>query len=93
MAVRSWLARLEARGSRPASTRAKAYRLLARILGMAVEAGYLTRNPCTIRGAAAEPAPEMRFATVAEVAALADAIPAALPGAGPGRRLRRAALG
>ena len=33
------------------------------------------RDPCTIREAAAEPAPEMRFATVAEVAALADAIP------------------
>jgi integrase len=58
-----------------ASTRAKAYRLLSRILGTAIESGYLTRNPCTIRGAASEPAPEMRFATVAEVAALADAIP------------------
>jgi hypothetical protein len=58
-----------------ASTRAKSYRLLSRILGTAVESGYLARNPCTIRGAAAEPAPEMRFATVAEVAALADAIP------------------
>jgi len=58
-----------------ASTRAKSYRLLSRILGTAIESGYLTRNPCTIRGAAAEPAPEIRFATVAEVAALADAIP------------------
>jgi integrase len=58
-----------------ASTRAEAYRLLSRILGTAIESGYLTRNPCTIRGAASEPAPEMRFATVAEVAALADAIP------------------
>jgi hypothetical protein len=58
-----------------ASTQAKAYRLLSRILGTAVEGGYLARNPCTIRGAAAEPAPEMRFATVAEVAAVADAIP------------------
>jgi integrase len=58
-----------------ASTRAKSYRLLSRILGTAIESGYLARNPCTIRGAAAEPAPEMRFATVAEVAALAGAIP------------------
>jgi integrase len=57
-----------------ASTQAKAYRLLFRILGTAVEGGYLARNPCRIRGAAAEPAPEMRFTTVAEVAALADAI-------------------
>ena len=53
----------------------KSYRLLSRILGTAIESGYLARNPCTIRGAAAEPAPEMRFAAVTEVAALADAIP------------------
>src|SRR5512132_3558003 len=74
MAVRAWLAKLERDGV-GASTQAKAYRLLSRILGTAIESGYLTRNPCTIRGAASEPAPEMRFATVAEVAALADAIP------------------
>jgi hypothetical protein len=74
MAVRSWLAKLERDGV-GASTRAKAYRLLSRILGTAIESGYLARNPCTIRGAASEPAPEMRFATVKQVAALADAIP------------------
>jgi integrase len=74
MAVRAWLAKLE-RDKVGASTRAKSYRLLSRILGTAVDSGYLARNPCTIRGAAAEPAPEMRFASVAEVAALADAIP------------------
>jgi integrase len=74
MAVRAWLAKLEREGV-GASTRAKSYRLLSRILGTAIESGYLARNPCTIRGAAAEPAPEMRFASVAEVAALADAIP------------------
>jgi integrase len=56
------------------STVAKAYRLLSRILGAAVEAGYLPRNPCTVKGAGQERAPEMRFATVAQVAALADAI-------------------
>jgi integrase len=74
MAVRAWLAKLERDGV-GASTRAKSYRLLSRVLGTAIESGYLARNPCTIRGAAAEPAPEMRFATVTEVAALADAIP------------------
>jgi integrase len=56
------------------STIAKAYRLLSRILGAAVEAGYLLRNPCAVKGAGQERAPEMRFATVAQVAALADAI-------------------
>jgi integrase len=74
MAVRAWLATMEREGV-GARTRAKSYRLLSRILGTAIESGYLARNPCTIRGAAAEPAPEMRFATVAEIAALADAIP------------------
>jgi integrase len=73
LAVRSWLATLEAEGV-SASTRAKAYRLLSRILGAAVEAGYLLRNPCTVKGAGQERAPEMRFATVAQVAALAEAI-------------------
>jgi integrase len=73
LAVRAWLAKLLAEGVR-ASTRAKAYRLLSRILGAAVEAGYLLRNPCTVKGAGQERAPEMRFATVAQVAALADAV-------------------
>jgi integrase len=71
---RAWLARLERDGV-GASTRAKSYRLLSRILATAIESGYLTRNPCTIRGAASDPVGEMRFATVAEVAAVADAIP------------------
>jgi integrase len=73
LAVRSWLASLEGQGV-SASTRAKAYRLLSRVLGAAVEAGYLLRNPCTVKGAGQERAPEMRFATVVQVAALAEAI-------------------
>jgi integrase len=73
LAVRAWLADLQAQQLSP-STVAKAYRLLSRILGAAVEAGYLPRNPCTVKGAGQERAPEMRFATVAQVAALADDI-------------------
>jgi integrase len=73
LAVRVWLTSLQAQQLSP-STIAKAYRLLSRILGAAVEAGYLPRNPCTVKGAGQERAPEMRFATVAQVAALADAI-------------------
>ena len=73
LAVRAWLARLQAQPLSP-STVAKAYRLLSRILGAAVEAGYLVRNPCTIKGAGQERAPEMRFATVAQIAALAEAV-------------------
>jgi Phage integrase, N-terminal SAM-like domain len=44
LAVRAWLASMEAAGVGD-STRAKSYRLLSRILGQAVEAGYLSRNP------------------------------------------------
>ena len=40
----------------------------------AVEAGLIVRNPCSVKGAATERAPEMRVATVAQVAALAEAI-------------------
>ena len=73
MAVRSWLAGLEREAVSP-NTVAKAYRLLARIMDTAVEAGLIVRNPCSVKGAATERAPEMRVATVAQVAALAEAI-------------------
>ena len=56
------------------NTVAKAYRLLARIMDTAVEAGVLLRNLCSEKGAATERAAEMRVATVAQVAALAEAI-------------------
>jgi integrase len=73
MAVRSWLARLEREAVSP-NTVAKAYRLLARIMDTAVDASLIVRNPCSVKGAATERAPEMRVATVAQVAALAQAI-------------------
>ena len=44
LAVRAWLTNLQAQQLSP-STIAKAYRLLSRILGAAVEAGHLLRNP------------------------------------------------
>jgi integrase len=73
MAVRSWLAGLEREAVSP-NTVAKAYRLLARIMDTAVEAGMVVRNPCSVKGAATERAAEMRVATVAQVAALAEVI-------------------
>jgi hypothetical protein len=75
LAVRTWLAKLEAAGVGQA-TRAKAYRLLARILGAAVEARFIAVNPCGIRGAASDGAPEMRIATVDQVAAIAERVAA-----------------
>jgi integrase len=74
LAVRTWLATLEADGVGQA-TRAKAYRLLARILGAAVEARYIAANPCGIRRAASDGAPEMRIATIDQVAAIANRVP------------------
>jgi hypothetical protein len=53
MAIRSWLAGLEREAISP-NTVAKAYRLLARIMDTAVEAGLIVRNPCSVKGAAAE---------------------------------------
>ena len=47
----------------------------ARILGAAVEARYLAVNPCGIRQAASDGAPEMRIATVDQVAAIANRVP------------------
>src|SRR5437867_8291 len=40
----------------------------------AVDASLIVRNPCSVKGAATERAPEMRVATVTQVAALAEAI-------------------
>ena len=74
LAVHAWLANLQAQQQLSPSTVAKAYRLLSRILSAAVDAGYLVRNPCTVKGAGQERAPEMRFATVPQIAALAEAV-------------------
>jgi integrase len=74
LVVRTWLAKLEVDGVGQA-TRAKAYRLLSRILAAAVEARYLAANPCTIRRAASDGSPEMRIATVDQVVAIADRVP------------------
>jgi hypothetical protein len=59
MAVRSWLAGLEREAVSP-NTVAKAYRLLARIMDTAVEAGLIVRNPCSVKGAATESPPSPR---------------------------------
>jgi integrase len=74
LAVRTWLANLEADGVGQ-SSRAKSYRLLSRILAAAVEARYLAVNPCTIRRAASDGTPEMRIATVEQVADVAGRVP------------------
>jgi integrase len=75
MTVRSWLAGLHEFGEVTPTTIAKAYRLLRRILNVAVEAGYLPRNPAVIKGAGLERAAEMRHVSIPQLHALGEAVP------------------
>jgi integrase len=70
--VRSWHARI---AKNHPTTAAKAYRLLSTIMRTAVADRHLLANPCQVKGAAAEKAPERPVATIAEVQALAEAMP------------------
>jgi integrase len=76
LTVRAWLAELHQAAEVTPTTIAKAYRLLRRILNVAVEAGYLPRNPAAIKGAGIERAAEMRHLSIPQLTALADAVPA-----------------
>lgn len=74
--VRQWRAHLLANG-RSATTAAKAYRLLRAVLNTAVKEDRLIReNPCRMPGYDKEPTTERPTATITEVFALADAVPA-----------------
>ncbi|MGH8988904.1 MAG: site-specific integrase [Acidimicrobiales bacterium] len=57
------------------TTAAKAYRLLRAIFATAIADEIIIRNPCQVKGAGQEKAPERPVATIAEVQALADAMP------------------
>jgi len=70
--VRSWHAR---HAKDHPTTAAKAYRLLSTITRHAVADEVIGRNPCQVKGASVERAPERPMASVAEVAALAEAMP------------------
>jgi integrase len=76
MSVRAWLGDLHHAGEVTPTTIAKAYRLLRRILNVAVEAGCLPRNPCAIKGAGIERTAEMRHVSIQQLTALAEAVPA-----------------
>lgn len=71
-AVRGWHA---ANVAKHPTTAAKAYRLLREVMGAAVADNAIARNPCQVKGAGQEKAPERPVATVAEVDALAQAMP------------------
>jgi len=71
--VRSWHAGL-LRDAATTPTR-QAYSLLRAMLNTAVADELLSRNPCSVRGAGVSRAGERTIATVAQVHALADAVP------------------
>lgn len=70
--IRGWHAEL---AQRHPSTAAKSYRLLSTIMNTAVIDGIIVSSPCRVRGAGVEHAGERPVATVAEVKALANAMP------------------
>jgi integrase len=73
--IRGWHAGLAK--SHP-STAAKAYRLLSTIMRTAVIDGLILASPCKVDGAGAERAAERPVASVAEIEALAEAMPESL---------------
>jgi integrase len=72
--IREWIARLEAGGKAPATTR-KAYQILGSIINQAVDDGRLLKSPLPRRpGLPAVESKEMKILTVDEVHDLAGAI-------------------
>ena len=72
--VRAWRGSMVDAGKPGAPTIAKCYRLLHAIFNTAVADGLVPVNPCDIRGAGHEHAPERPVASIPDVFALANAI-------------------
>ncbi len=71
--VRQWYSALVAKHS--ASVAAKAYTRLRQILTAAMNDDLIGKNPCRIQRGGVEHYPEQRFATMTELAVLAEAVP------------------
>ena len=71
--VRAWVAELSAGPLAPATVQ-KAYQLLGKVMGAAVDAGMLAQSPCRRVPLPKVEREEMRFLTPAEIAWLADLI-------------------
>jgi integrase len=71
--VRAWVAELSGRGLAPATVQ-KAYQLLGKVMGAAVDAGMVMQTPCRRVPLPKVEREEMQFLTAAEIARLADAI-------------------
>lgn len=79
--VRNWWAELAGPGGPGPAAAAHAYRLLRAVLNTALADELIVKNPCVVRGAGQERSAERPVATVAEVGALADAMPERLAAA------------
>ena len=88
--VQAWVAELSARGFAPATV-VKAYQLLGRTMTAAVNADMLPRSPCRAVRLPRIEREEMRFLDPGRGCPPGRCNRLALPGAGPARRLRRAA--
>ena len=71
--VRAWVAELSGLGLAPATVQ-KAYQLLGKVMGAAVDAGMVMQSPCRRVPLPKVEREEMRFLTPAEIARLADVI-------------------
>ena len=72
--IRTWRGDMISAGKPGVSTTAKCYRLVHAIFATAVEDGIVLRNPCVVKGAAAEHPAERPVATIKQVFEIADAI-------------------
>jgi Phage integrase, N-terminal SAM-like domain len=88
--VRAWVTELTTSGDLAPATIGKAYQLLGRVLGSAVDAAMIPRSPCHNVPLPKVEREEMRFLSPAEIAKLAVVIDARYR-AGPRERIRRAA--
>jgi integrase len=73
LAIQEWLRTLLDGGVPPSSVHRR-YRVLRRVLGVAVDAGMLVRNPCDGVRPPQVPTAEMRFLTADELEALVQAL-------------------
>jgi integrase len=71
--VQMWISDRHRNTRMGANSVAKTYKLLRTVMESALDAGLIVRNPCRVKGAGAERPPEMRCATVEQVAAIAQA--------------------
>ena len=72
--VQMWISDRHRNTRMGANSVAKTYKVVRAVMESALNAGLIVRNPCRVKGAGTERLPEMRCATVEEVAAIAQAV-------------------